>query len=93
MRIRCWSGVIANKVIGIRAALKHEVFSAHQGVEDDSMNVLWQGGRTIGTELAADFVRAFLAAKFTGSSRHKRRLDAIKALERNGLWDLKTTRS
>jgi ribose 5-phosphate isomerase B len=82
----CGSGVganvVANKVAGIRAALIHDVFSAHQGVEDDNMNMICLGGRTTGTALAADLVHAFLAATFTGKTRHRRRLDAIEALER-----------
>lgn len=82
----CGSGVganvIANKVAGIRAALIHDVFSAHQGVEDDNMNMICLGGRTTGNALAADLVHAFLAATFTGKPRHRRRLNAIEALER-----------
>jgi ribose 5-phosphate isomerase B len=82
----CGSGVgasiIANKVSGVRAALVHDVFSAHQGVEDDNMNILCLGGRVIGNALAADLVRTFLGARFSGAPRHKRRLAAIDALER-----------
>ena len=82
----CGSGVgasiIANKVPGVRAALVHDVFSAHQGVEDDNMNIICLGGRVIGIALAADLVRAFLAARFSGAERHTRRLAAIDALER-----------
>jgi ribose 5-phosphate isomerase B len=84
----CGSGVgasvVANKVPGIRAALIHDVYSAHQGVEDDNMNILCLGGRTVAIALAADLVHAFLAARFTGAPRHKRRLAAIEAVERNG---------
>lgn len=84
----CGSGVgasiIANKVSGVRAALVHDVFSAHQGVEDDNMNILCLGGRVIGNALAADLVRIFLGARFSGAERHVRRLAAIDALERKG---------
>jgi len=82
----CGSGVgasiIANKIAGVRAALVHDVFSAHQGVEDDNMNILCLGGRVIGNALAADLVRTFLGARFSGAPRHMRRLAAIDALER-----------
>ena len=81
----CGSGVgasiAANKISGIRAAVVHEVFSAHQGVEDDNMNVLCLGGRVIGQELALELIDTFLQAKFTGAERHLRRLSKIKALE------------
>jgi ribose 5-phosphate isomerase B len=84
----CGSGVgasiVANKVSGVRAALVHDVFSAHQGVEDDNMNILCLGGRVIGNALAADLVRTFLGARFSGALRHKRRLAAIDTLERKG---------
>ena len=82
----CGSGVgasiAANKVSGVRAALVHDVFSAHQGVEDDNMNILCLGGRVIGNALAADLVHAFLGARFSGAERHLRRLSAIDKLER-----------
>jgi ribose 5-phosphate isomerase B len=82
----CGSGVgasiIANKVSRVRAALVHDVFSAHQGVEDDNMNILCLGGRVVGDALAADLVRTFLGARFSGAQRHVRRLAAIDALER-----------
>lgn len=82
----CGSGVgvsvAANKVPGIRACLCHDVYSAHQGVEHDDMNVLCLGARAVGPELALDLVRAFLAAQFTGEERHRRRLAKIAALER-----------
>lgn len=81
----CGSGVgasvAANKVRGIRAALCHDTYSAHQGVEHDSMNVLCLGSRVIGVELALELVRAFLGASFTGEPRHKRRLEKIAAME------------
>lgn len=82
----CGSGVgvsvAANKVPGIRAAMCHDIYSAHQGVEHDNMNVLCLGARVIGPELMLDLVRAFLAARFTGEERHRRRLAKIQALER-----------
>ena len=82
----CGSGVgasvSANKVAGIRAGLCHDTYSAHQGVEHDDMNVLVLGARIIGVELARELVENFLAAKFTGEERHRRRLEKIKALER-----------
>jgi len=81
----CGSGVgasvAANKVPGIRAGLCHDSYSAHQGVEHDDMNVLVLGARVIGTELAAELVRVFLLAKFTGEERHRRRLSKITAIE------------
>jgi ribose 5-phosphate isomerase B len=81
----CGSGVgasvAANKLVGIRAAVCHDVYSAHQGVEHDEMNVLVLGSRIIGVKLAEDLVKAFLAAKFTNEDRHVRRLNKIKALE------------
>ena len=81
----CGSGVgvsiAANKVPGIRAAMCHDTYSAHQGVEHDSMNVLCVGARVIGSELMLDLVRTFLAARFTGEERHRRRLEKVMALE------------
>jgi RpiB/LacA/LacB family sugar-phosphate isomerase len=81
----CGSGVgasvAANKLIGIRAGLCHDIYSAHQGVEHDNMNVICFGARVIGPELALDLVRAFLHANFTGEERHVRRLAKIAALE------------
>src|SRR3954468_15073872 len=81
----CGSGVgasvAANKARGIRAALCHDNFSAHQGVEDDDMNVLCIGARVIGPSLAAELVTTFLAAKFSGPERHRRRLEMVQALE------------
>ena len=82
----CGSGVgacvAANKVLGIRAAMCHDSFSARQGVEDDNMNVLCLGARVIGVELAAELVRDFLGARFSGAERHRRRLGKIAAMER-----------
>lgn len=81
----CGSGVgasvAANKIMGIRAAVCHDTYSAHQGVEHDDMNVLVLGSRVIGVKLAEDLVKAFLAAKFTNEERHVRRINKIKALE------------
>jgi len=82
----CGSGVgasiVANKVTGVRAALIHDYFSAHQGVEDDDMNLLCLGGRVTGDEMAKELILAFLKAKFIGAERHVRRLDKIKAVEK-----------
>jgi ribose 5-phosphate isomerase B len=82
----CGSGVgacvAANKLRGVRACLCHDSFSARQGVEDDDMNILCLGARVIGEELAADLIRGFLAARFSGLDRHRRRLAKIAALEK-----------
>jgi ribose 5-phosphate isomerase B len=82
----CGSGVgasiAASKLTGVRCALCHDPFSAHQGVEDDDMNVIALGARVIGPELAVELVRDFLHAKFTGAERHRRRLEKIATLER-----------
>ena len=81
----CGSGVgaavAANKVRGIRSCMCHDSFSARQGVEDDDMNVLCLGARVIGEELAAELLRDFLAARFSGAERHRRRLQKIAELE------------
>src|SRR5512140_3077524 len=81
----CGSGVgasvCANKVKGVRACLIHDHFSAKQGVEDDHMNVLCMGGRTVGPSVAWDLVKAFLKSKFSKEPRHLRRLGKVKALE------------
>ena len=81
----CGSGVgaciAANKVAGVRAALITEHFSAHQGVEDDNMNLICLGGRVTGYASAEELVLAFLNANFIGAERHLRRLKKIKALE------------
>ena len=81
----CGSGVgasvAANKFAGIRAGLCHDTFSAHQGVEDDAMNVLSLGARVVGPSLAAELVGAFLKAQFSEAERHRRRLDKIKGFE------------
>jgi ribose 5-phosphate isomerase B len=82
----CGSGVgasvAANKVAGVRAALIHDIFSAHQGVEDDDMNILCLGGKVIGASLAIELVYGFLAARFSGLPRHRRRLSKVTALEK-----------
>jgi ribose 5-phosphate isomerase B len=81
----CGSGVgasvCANKVPGVRAALIHDHFSARQGVEDDHMNILCMGGRTVGAAVAWDLVQTFLAAKFSDAERHLRRLSKVAALD------------
>ena len=82
----CGSGVgasvAANKLPGIRAAVCHDAYSAHQGVEHDDMNVLVLGARIVGTALAEELVRAFVGARFSNEDRHRRRLDKVKAIER-----------
>jgi ribose 5-phosphate isomerase B len=81
----CGSGVgasvCANKIRGIRAALIHDHFSARQGVEDDHMNILCMGGRTVGPSVALDLVQTFLAAEFSQAPRHLRRLSKVASLE------------
>jgi len=81
----CGSGVgasvAANKVPGVRAALCHDDFSARQGVEDDDMNVLCLGGRTMGIAVAWDCTKSFLGAQFSGAERHRRRLAKVAQLE------------
>ena len=85
----CGSGVgasvAANKVPGVRACVCHDIYSAHQGVEHDELNMLCLGARIIGTELAKDLVTAFLTARFTGEERHHRRLNKVAAIERRAL--------
>ena len=87
----CGSGVGASvaacKIAGIRAAVCHDVYSAHQGVEHDDMNVLCLGSEVVGPSLAADLVRTFLAARFDGGERYVARLEKIRRMEegmRNG---------
>jgi RpiB/LacA/LacB family sugar-phosphate isomerase len=84
----CGSGVgasvAANKLRGIRAAVCHDTYSAHQGVEHDDMNVLVLGSRVVGPALALDLVRAYVCARFSGEERHARRLAKVKALEARG---------
>jgi len=81
----CGSGagacVAANKFRGIRSATCHDVFSAHQCVEDDDVNVLCLGARVVGPELALDLVRTYVNARFSGAERHRRRLGKIAAFE------------
>ena len=82
----CGSGVGASiaacKIAGVRAAICHDVYSAHQGVEHDDMNVLCLGSEVIGPSLAADLVRAFLHARFDGGERYVRRLEKVASMER-----------
>jgi ribose 5-phosphate isomerase B len=82
----CGSGVgasvAANKIPGVRAAVCHDGYSAHQGVEHDDMNVLVLGARIIGPALADDLVKTYLAARYTHEERHVRRLAKVQALER-----------
>jgi ribose 5-phosphate isomerase B len=81
----CGSGVgasiCANKIAGVHAGLIHDVFSAHQGVEDDDMNVFRLGGKVIGSALAWELIETFLKARFSGALRHQRRVGKVKALE------------
>ena len=76
------AGVAANKFPGIRAAVCHDTFSAHQGVEDDNMNVLCLGARVVGPELANEIVRVYLSASFSGAERHVRRLSKVEEIEK-----------
>lgn len=84
--IVCGSGagvsIAANKFPGIRAAVCHDTYTAHQAVEHDDMNVLCLGARVIGGSLALEIVAAFLGARFSGEPRHQRRLDKVLAIER-----------
>ena len=77
--------VAADKVAGVRAGLIHDVFSAHQGVEDDDMNVFCLGGKVIGSGLAVELIETFLAARFSNAVRHRRRLTKVVALETDTL--------
>ena len=82
----CGSGVGASvaacKIAGIRAAICHDVYSAHQGVEHDDMNVLCLGSEVVGPSLAADLVRTFLGASFDGGERYVQRLEKVAQMER-----------
>ena len=82
----CGSGagatIAANKIAGIRAALAHDHYTAHQMVEHDDVNVLTMGARVLGVEPAKEIVLAFLGASFTGEERHRRRLSKVLELER-----------
>ncbi len=84
----CGSGVgasvAANKIAGVRAAVCHDTYSAHQGVEHDDMNVLTIGARVVGAELAVECALAFLGARFSGEPRHVRRLNKVLAMEAGG---------
>ena len=81
----CGSGVgasiVANKHVGVRAAVCHDIYSAHQGVEHDDMNVICLGARVIGISLAEELVKAFLGAHFANEERYMRRLEKVKAVE------------
>jgi ribose 5-phosphate isomerase B len=81
----CGSGVgaciAANKILGARAAIAHDHFSAHQGVEDDDMNILCLGARIVGKAYAWELIQAFLSAVFSKAERHQRRVDKVKAIE------------
>ena len=83
--IVCGSGagvsIAANKFPGIRAAVCHDTYTAHQAVEHDDMNVLCLGARVVGASLAQELVASFLGASFSGEARHKRRLDKVLAFE------------
>ena len=85
----CGSGVgaaiAANKVAGIRAAICHDAYSAHQGVEHDDMNVLCLGSEIVGPSLARDLIATFLAARFDGGERYVKRLKKIEDMEREGI--------
>jgi len=85
----CGSGVGASvaaaKLRGVRAAVCHDTYSAHQGVEHDDMNVLCVGSEIVGPELARELVRAFLGARFDGGERYVRRLKKLEAIEKEGL--------
>ena len=87
----CGSGagvaVAACKFPGIRAAVAHDTYTAHQCVEHDQVNVVCLGGRVVGASLAGDIIRAYLRADFTGEERHKRRLAKIDGIEREFLRD------
>ncbi len=90
----CGSGVgasvAANKIVGIRAGLCHDTYSAHQGVEHDDMNVLVLGGRVIGGVVAMELAKAFLQAHFDGAERHQRRLQKIRLIEQEQLQSSST---
>lgn len=83
----CGSGVgasvAANKIKGIRAAVCHDIYSAHQGVEHDDMNILCLGARIIGNEVAFELVNAFISATYSGEERHQRRLEKVLLMEKH----------
>lgn len=78
------AGIAANKMRGVRAALAHDTYTAHQMVEHDNANVCCLGARVIGPELAAEIVKVFVDARFTGEERHVRRLAKVEAMEEEG---------
>ena len=84
--VLCGSGagasIAAGKITGVRAATIHDVYTAHQAVEHDGLNVLALGGRVVGPELAWEIVEAFLGAEFTGDERHIRRVEKLNELDR-----------
>ncbi len=85
--IVCGSGagasIAANKIDGVRSAVAHDTYTAHQAVEHDDLNVLALGSRVVGTAVAEELVDTFLAAEFSGEVRHVRRLNKVIALERD----------
>ena len=87
----CGSGagatIAANKIKGVRAALAHDHYSAHQGVEHDDVNILTMGSRVIGTAIATEVTKAFLAANFSGEERHIRRLKKVLEIEEENLGE------
>jgi ribose 5-phosphate isomerase B len=91
----CGSGVGASiaacKLPGIRAAICHDTYSAHQGVEHDDMNVLCLGSEVVGGELAAELVRAFVGAAFDGGERYVKRLEKVEAMERAAHGQVQTS--
>jgi ribose 5-phosphate isomerase B len=93
----CGSGVgasvCANKVSGVRAALVHDHFSAKQGVEDDHMNIICMGGRTVGSCVAWDLVEAFIAAEYSQAERHLRRLAKVAQMQEQVAGGLRVTAS
>ncbi|HKY59918.1 MAG TPA: RpiB/LacA/LacB family sugar-phosphate isomerase [Gemmatimonadota bacterium] len=93
--LACGSGVgvavAACKIPGVRAAMCHDSYSAHQGVEHDAMNVLTLGARVVGPELAAELITVFLGATFSGAERHRRRLAKVETLEREALREGSST--
>jgi ribose 5-phosphate isomerase B len=93
----CGSGVgvsvAANKIPGIRAALCHDIYSAHQSVEHDDVNVLALGAQVVGPAVAHDLVKAFLEASFSGKENHRRRVEKIKAMEERYADGIRTRQS
>ena len=87
------AAIAANKVPGVRAGLIHDVFSAHQGVEDDDMNVFCLGGKVIGSALALELIKTFLTARFRGAVRYRRRLAKVQALENRKTWPVESSES